>query len=171
MPAAAAVIAGASGSALAAFPRLGRGGPRRWAVLAFAQGVATLGAYALINRIPFDSFAIAWDRRQIGYLIAYYLALAVPFFFGGAVIGALLSGWDQPVPLTSARVYGASLIGAGLGCVIAVGALPFLCCGKLASMARRAAVLSLAGVGCSSAGVLAFPVSSSPSPVSRIKSR
>jgi len=117
---------GASGSALAAFPRLGRGGPRRWAVLAFAQGVATLGAYALINRIPFDSFAIAWDRRQIGYLIAYYLALAVPFFFGGTVIGALLSGWDQPVPLTSARVYGASLIGAGLGCVIAVGALPLV---------------------------------------------
>ncbi len=117
---------GASGSALAAFPRLGRGGPRRWAVLAFAQGVATLGAYALINRIPFDSFAIAWDRRQIGYLIVYYLALAVPFFFGGTVIGALLSGWDQPAPLPSARVYGASLIGAGLGCVIAVGALPLV---------------------------------------------
>lgn len=117
---------GASGSALAAFPRLGRGGPRRWAVLAFAQGVSTMGAYALINRIPFDSFAIAWDRRQIGYLIAYYLALAVPFFFGGTVIGALLSGWDQPVPLSSARVYGASLIGAGLGCVIAVGALPLV---------------------------------------------
>ncbi|MEE9297561.1 MAG: hypothetical protein V3V29_00805 [Acidimicrobiia bacterium] len=117
---------GASGSALAAFPRLGRGGPRRWAVLAFAQGVSTLGAYALTNRIPFDSFAIAWDRRQIGYLIAYYLALAVPFFFGGTVIGALLSGWDQPVPLSSARVYGASLIGAGLGCVVAVGALPLV---------------------------------------------
>ena len=45
---------GASGSALAAFPRLGRGGPRRWAVLGFAQGVSTLGAYAVTNRIPFD---------------------------------------------------------------------------------------------------------------------
>ena len=117
---------GASGSALAAFPRLGRGGPRRWAVLGFAQGVSTLGAYAVTNRIPFDTFAIAWDRRQITYLIAYYLVLAVPFFFGGMVIAALLTGWDQPVELSSARVYGASLIGAGLGCVVAVGALPLV---------------------------------------------
>jgi len=117
---------GASGAALAALPRLGRGGPRRWAVLAAMQGLATLAAYALTNRIPFDSFAIAWDRRQILYLIAYYLALAVPFFFGGAVIGTLLSGRDQPVPLPSHRVYGASLIGSGLGCVVAVAALPVL---------------------------------------------
>lgn len=117
---------GASGSALAAFPRLGRGGPRRWALLALGQGISTLGAYAVTNRIPFDSFAIAWDRRQVWYLILYYLVLAIPFFFGGAVIGALLSGWDQPVPLSSARVYGASLIGAGLGCVVAIGALPLV---------------------------------------------
>ncbi len=114
---------GASGSVLAAWPRLGRGGPRRWALLASIQGVTTLGAYAVTNRIPFDSFAIAWDRRQVWYLVAYYLALAVPFFFGGAVIGTLLSGWDQPQPLPSNRVYGASLIGAGLGCVIAIGGL------------------------------------------------
>jgi len=78
---------GASGTALAVFPRLGRGGPRRWAALALAQAVTTLGAYLVINRLPFDSFSIAWDRRQILYLVGYYLALAVPFFFGGAVIG------------------------------------------------------------------------------------
>ena len=33
---------GASGSVLAVWPRLGHGGPRRWAVLAAAQAVATL---------------------------------------------------------------------------------------------------------------------------------
>ena len=117
---------GASGSMLAAFPTVGRGGPRRWALLAFGQGVTTLGAYAVTNRIPFDSFAIAWDRRQVGWLIAYYLALAVPFFFGGSVTAVLLSGRDQPVPIPSARVYGASLIGAGLGCLVAIGALPLI---------------------------------------------
>ncbi len=117
---------GASGSVLAAFPAIGRGGSRRWALLALAQGVTTLGAYAVTNSIPFDSFAIAWDGRQIFFLIAYYLALAVPFFFGGLVTAALLSGWDQPVPISSARVYGANLIGAGLGCVVAIGTLPLI---------------------------------------------
>ena len=111
---------GASGSALTAIPRLGRGGPRRWALLGLAQAVSTVVAYLIINSIPFDSYSIAWDRRQIGYLAVYYLALAVPFFFGGAVIGALLAGWDQPVPILSRRVYAASLIGSGLGALAAL---------------------------------------------------
>lgn len=114
---------GASGSILAAFPRLGRGGARRWALLAAGQALSTLGAYLVVNSIPFDSFSIAWDRRQILYLAAYYLVLAVPFFFGGAVIGTLLAGWDQPSPLGSRKVYAASLAGAGLGAVAALGSL------------------------------------------------
>jgi hypothetical protein len=114
---------GASGTALAVFPRLGRGGPRRWTLLALIQAVTTVGAYLVINRLPFDSFSIAWDRRQILYLALYYLALAVPFFFGGAVIGTLLAGWDQPAPLPSHRVYGASLGGSGAGALLALGAM------------------------------------------------
>ncbi|MFQ5948626.1 MAG: hypothetical protein ACE5KX_07190 [Acidimicrobiia bacterium] len=117
---------GASGSALTAFPALGRGGPRRWALLAFAQAVTTLGAYALINALPFDSFSIAWDARQIVYLTVNYLALAVPLFFGGAVIGVLLAGWDQPDPIPSHRVYAATLVGAGAGSLIAIGGLAWL---------------------------------------------
>ncbi len=117
---------GASGSVLAAIPAVGRGGPRRWALLAFVQGLTTFAAYAVTNRIPFDSFAIAWDGRQVGWLIAYYLTLGVPFFFGGMVIAVLLSGQDQPTPVSSPRVYGASLVGAGFGCVVAIGALPLL---------------------------------------------
>jgi len=114
----------ASGSVLAAAPTLGRGGPRRWAILAFAQAVATFAAYVVTNRIPFDSFAIAWDARQVWYLIAYYLALAAPFFFGGLVVAVLLTGSDQPVAVSSARVYGGSLIGAGVGCLVAIATLP-----------------------------------------------
>ena len=107
---------GASGSALTAFPVLGRGGPRRWTWLAGLQGVATLAAYAVSNVLPFDSFAIAWDRAQLGYLAVYYVTLAVPFFFGGLVIAVLLTGRDQPEPVPSHLVYGASLAGwAGKG--------------------------------------------------------
>jgi hypothetical protein len=114
---------GASGSALAAFPRLGRGGPGRWAWLAGGQSLTMIGAYALINALPFDSFAIAWDGRQVFYLVVYYLALAVPFFFGGLVVAALLTGGEVPDPIPSHRVYAASLAGSGVGAVIALGGL------------------------------------------------
>ena len=110
---------GASGSALAVFPALGRGGARRWARLAFAQSLATLGAYALANALPFDSFSIAWDTRQVVYLAISYLALAEPFFCCGTVVGALLA--DRSIP--SHRVYAANLAGSGVGCLIALGGL------------------------------------------------
>jgi hypothetical protein len=111
---------GASGSALYAFPRLGSGGPRRWAGLAVGQSLATIGAYCMANWLPFDSFAIAWDRVQIFYLVVYYLALAVPFFFGGLIIAVFLAGrgLDRPVP--SHRVYAASLSGSGAGAALAL---------------------------------------------------
>lgn len=117
---------GASGSALAAYPQLGRGGARRWAALAAVQGVTTIAAYVVVNRLPFDSFAIAWDRRQLAYLVAFYLVLAVPFFFGGAVVGAMLQDAGRVYGLGSNRVYGASLAGSGLGCLVAVGVLASL---------------------------------------------
>ncbi len=114
---------GASGSALTVFPALGRGGPRRWAVLAAAQSVSTVGAYVVANELPFDSFSIAWDRRQVLYLIVYYFALTVPFFCGGAVIGTLLTGWDQPQAIPSRLVYAATLAGSGGGALLALAAL------------------------------------------------
>jgi hypothetical protein len=109
----------ASGSALAAFPALGRGGARRWARLAYAQSLATLGAYTLANVLPFDSFSIAWDTRQVVYLAISYLALAAPFFFCGTVVGGLLA--DRSI--LSHRVYAANLAGSGVGCLIALAGL------------------------------------------------
>ncbi len=114
---------GASGSVLTAFPALGRGGPRRWAWLALGQSVGTIGGYAATNALPFDSFSIAWDTTQVLYLVMYYLVLAVPFFFGGAVVAVLLSGWDQASPLPSHRVYAANLVGSGAGCLLALGGI------------------------------------------------
>jgi hypothetical protein len=136
---------GASGSALTAFPRLGVGGPRRWAWLAGFQGLATVTAYGVSNSLPFDSFAIAWDRAQIAYLAVYYLTLAVPFFFGGLIVAVLLTGGGQPEPVSSHLVYGASLAGAGLGCVVAVVGLDLL--GGEGTIALAAAVAMAAAVG------------------------
>jgi hypothetical protein len=133
---------GASGSVLSAFPRLGRGGRSRWAWLAAAQALTMIGAYLLTNALPFDSFAIAWDGRQVAYLVIYYLALAVPFFFGGLVVAILLAGGGQSDPVPSRRVYGASLAGSGMGAVAALVGLTWF--GAEASIVLAAA-LSLAG--------------------------
>lgn len=114
---------GASGSVLHAFPGLGAGGPRRWSALALAQSLATIAAYLAANAIPFDSFSIAWDGRQVAYLGLYYSVLAVPFFFGGAVIGTLLSSPDRPAGTPASAVYGASLVGSGVGASLAPGAI------------------------------------------------
>ena len=133
---------GASGSALSAFPKLGRGGPRRWTLLAAGQSLAIIGAYWLTNSIPFDSFAIAWDPRQILYLTVYYVALAVPFFFGGLVVAILLAGFDTPLP--SHHVYGASLAGSGGGAIAALVCLGWW--GGETTIAVGAAVAMLGGI-------------------------
>ena len=68
---------GASGSLLAAWPRL-RGASWR-PVYALAFGPATVLAYFVLNRWSFDSYAIAWDRTQVWRLLANLVFLAIPF--------------------------------------------------------------------------------------------
>ncbi len=111
---------GASGSALALFPNWGRRRPERalaWLGLGF--GLSAVGSYALINLLPFDSFRIAWDRRQVGVLVLHYLALATPFFCSGAAVGLLLSAR----PAQAGRTYFVNLLGSATGALLAL-ALP-----------------------------------------------
>ncbi len=56
--------------------------------------------------------------RRILEFIAFNLVATIPFFFGGATVGMILTFESQDVN----RVYGADLLGAGLGCL----ASPFL---------------------------------------------
>lgn len=114
---------GASGTALTIFPALGRKNPRLGlGLLGLATGVSILGAYLLTNKLPFDSFSVAWDRRQVGILILHYVALATPFFFSGMAIGLLLDVF----PKSAGETYAISLLGSALGCVFALLAPPFL---------------------------------------------
>lgn len=108
--------AGASGSLLSV-----RGHSYRSAPLCLAFSLVTIGAYLLINYVPFDSFSIAWDRRQVLYLALYFLAAAVPFIFAGLVVGGeLMRAGDAG---NSHRVYGANLLGSAAG---SLGSLPAL---------------------------------------------
>ncbi|MFN2283170.1 MAG: hypothetical protein ACK2UQ_02020, partial [Anaerolineae bacterium] len=108
---------GASGAWLALFPRLGRNCPRRMlAWLACGYGVTSLGAYLALNWLPFDSFSIAWDRRQIMILVVQYISLSLPFLCSGAVLSLLFSIHPQTV----GRIYAINLSGSALGCMLAL---------------------------------------------------
>jgi len=130
---------GASGTALVIFPAWRRAGPAR-ALRGAALGMAgsILGSYLITNHLPFDSYSIAWDRRQIFILILHYLALAAPFFFGGMALGVLLTAFPQAV----AGLYAVNLLGAAAGCVIALLAPPLLGAEGMVSLSSALAALA-----------------------------
>ncbi len=132
---------GAAGSLLSVWPRLGRA-PAWWSV---GFVCAALGSYAILNLVPFDSYAIAWDRRQAFYLLLTFLGAAVPFLFTGLTIGGRLAA--EPGRLH--RIYAANLAGSALGCVLV---LPLL-----AWLGGEGALLASAALGLVAAGLFAWP--------------
>jgi len=114
---------GASGSFLSLFPNLvQRDLNKRLVLFSALLALGILASYLNLNYIPFDSYRIAWEREQILFLAAYYLFLALPFFFGGLALGALLAAQ----PEQAGKVYSFNLAGSALGCIAAVVALPLL---------------------------------------------
>ena len=113
---------GASGTFLAIFPTLGQNSPRQstgW--LALATSASILGAYLLINNLPFDSFQIAWKGGQAVILVIHYLTLALPFFLCGMAVGILLSAY----PEAAGSTYATNLGGSARGCGLALGSPVF----------------------------------------------
>ncbi len=132
---------GASGTALTIFPALQKGNPKqRLSQLSFAAGVSVLAAFLLTNWLPFDSFSIAWDRRQVLILILHYIALATPFFFSGMALGFLLSTFPQ----AAGTSYAVNLLGSATGCIIALVAPSYL--GGEGMVTLSLALASLAGI-------------------------
>lgn len=108
---------GASGTFLAV-RRTGSETPleRNLAWLAGGAGFCMLGSYLLTNWLPFDSFSMAVDRKQIAILMLHYAALASPFFFSGMITSLLLSRYSA----SSGQVYALNLLGSAAGCLAAV---------------------------------------------------
>ncbi len=151
---------GASGAVLALFPswdklNLGSDGGRSdqikrlltWLALGFS--LSSVGALVLINLFPFDSFSIAWDRRQIWILAFHYLALAAPFFCSGAAVGLLLASRPTEAP----RIYFTNLLGSALGCLLALVAPGLL---------GAEGVVLLCGASGAVAALLFWPVGAGP---------
>ena len=108
--------AGASGSWLSVRRR-----PPRPAPMCLAFAFSTAAVYLIVNYVPFDSYSIAWDRRQLLFLALYFLAAATPFIFAGLVVGGeLIRAGRQE---RSHWVYGANLIGSAAGSVAVLPAL------------------------------------------------
>jgi hypothetical protein len=126
----AVMASAASGLLLALRPRH----PPLWALAAgFSLSVGL--AYATLNSLPFDSYSIAWDPRQVGVLFLYFLMAGTPFLMGAWATGACLvdAGPQAHAP------YAANLVGSAAGCLLA----PAL----LATVGGEGSVLGAAALG------------------------
>jgi hypothetical protein len=120
---------GASGTILSIFPNWFSSGSskdidklgRLFAISGIGFALSVGVAYAVMNWLPFDSYSIAWDRRQVLYLSLYYLALAIPFIFAGIGIGAALSSETGK----SNQIYAVNLLGSAVGIVISLFVMQF----------------------------------------------
>jgi hypothetical protein len=110
---------GASGTFLSLFPGVERRADLRLlSRLGWVFALTVIGSYLLTLYVPFDSFRIVRDWRQVGILLLHYVALAAPFFCSGAAVALLLAARPQDV----GRVYAANLTGSAAGCVLSVAA-------------------------------------------------
>ncbi len=101
--------------------RLSRRPPRRRvgdapAWLSLGCGLSAIGAYLVVNGVPFDSFSIAWDWRQALLLGVQYLLLSVPFFCSGASLSLLMVRHTGAI----GSLYAANLTGSAAGCALAL---------------------------------------------------
>lgn len=71
--------------------------------------VTLLASYLILNYLPFDSFSIAWDVRQLALFSLNYLALSLPFFFSGLALGGLLEAFPEEV----GKIYAWNFLGLG----------------------------------------------------------
>ena len=80
---------------------------------------------AVLSLIVFMHIQVVQELSPMGFLTLSiaYLVLAVPFFFGGVCVSLLMTHFAARI----ARIYGADLLGASLGCigvVVAMGLAP-----------------------------------------------
>ncbi len=115
---------GASGTCLTLAQARLRRSPRAWAFgLTLAYVASLLATYAFLVSYRLDTPESGQldlsQATSLARFAVFNLAAAVPFFFGGGVIGMLLSFGAERVN----RLYFVDLVGAALGCLLSPLAL------------------------------------------------
>jgi spermidine synthase len=114
---------GASGTLLTLYQDKWKLEPRRYLGRFALFYLASLPqSYWLMLKYPLPQQLDLSRASELSSVTLYSLAGAVPFFFGGAVIGMLLSFNPDSVN----QLYGADLVGAGLGCLACPSLLPLV---------------------------------------------
>lgn len=98
--------------------------------------VSLVGCLSLSQRIPFNLFLLIRDWHQFLNLLLYYLLFFVPFFFGAVCIAIAFMKFSEHI----GTLYGANLLGSGVGALGVVGLLFVL---EPTSTVRAVAVVSL----------------------------
>ena len=111
---------GAAGTALAvAGGRLLPRFPLAYAASAALFALAVPLCWALAQRLPFNGLELVWNPWQLGWLVALFLLLALPFFFAACCFGLAFMHARDRIP----ALYAADLLGAGLGAGLTTGLL------------------------------------------------
>ncbi|MEW6410339.1 MAG: hypothetical protein AB1488_09570 [Nitrospirota bacterium] len=130
---------GASGSFLTVFPSIAKDDiPRFLGILSIMLCLSILSTLISVRMIPFDPPRIAWDVKQFFYLSLYYIALGIPFFFGGLIISTAISRYPNAV----GTIYFSDLVGASVGSVIVLFAIAGFGATKTTVIAALSATLA-----------------------------
>ena len=135
---------GAAGSFLTRWGRIGErsdldGWIARWAWL-FA--VSTIASLVVVTRLRFEPIAIyqRGEWSQLLLLAVVEIAIAAPYFFAGAAMGAILAAARERV----GAVYSADLVGGAGGCLLALALLNGP--GGISAIAAASALAAIAAV-------------------------
>jgi hypothetical protein len=118
---------GASGALLAVAPGLaGRVTGRRLSGYALAGGFSIVLGLLVFAEVPFHPFQVMdllltgrhreIPLAQVAYLLIFYAAVTLPFFFAGLCVSVALRALSGSV----SRLYFFDLLGAGVGCLVVV---------------------------------------------------
>ncbi len=109
---------GASGTFLALFFDLLKRNFFQWNLLFHLLFLISVPVcYITAQSLPLDTQYVLYSGEQLTMLISYNLLMMIPFFFGGTIIGFMLSYFKKEVP----ELYGSNLVGSGLGGILALG--------------------------------------------------
>jgi len=92
------------------------------AILSLLFGIVTIICFWLLQKIPFNPFSVATDKRQLWIMPLYYITISAPFFISGLIISLLFTR----ISSSMSRLYAFDLVGAAAGCLLIVWVMPNL---------------------------------------------